>query len=77
MAEEPIKDGRGITIAFVNTIGNGDQFVLHKDGYPLGNYDVSMNVTRDPTGRIVAQGNQIGMLLRPVFFKTVGTDFSV
>ena len=64
MAEkEAIRDFSGKIIAFYYHESNGDIRVTDFYGKQLGRYDAQNNVTREFSGRIVARGNCVGMLI--------------
>ena len=59
---EPIRDFSGKIIAYEKREGS-DIIVFDFYGKNLGRYDSHCNVTRDFSGRIIAQGDAHGMLL--------------
>ena len=63
MLGEPVRDFSGKIIAWVEEKSNGDVYVREFSGMILGHYDKACDVTREFSGRIIAQGNQIGMLI--------------
>jgi hypothetical protein len=60
--KQVIKDWRGKIIGYIETDNNGNKIV--KDFYRkiLGRYDKRSNVTKDFYGRLVAKGDQCGLL---------------
>ena len=63
MAKELIRNFTGTIIGSYETMPNGDIVVRDFYGKNLGKYDRQLDVTRDFYGKVVAQGNAIGMLL--------------
>ena len=61
----PVRDFSGKIIAWYDHQSNGDILVREFSGKILGKYDKAMDVTREFSGRIVAKGNAIGMLIKP------------
>ena len=61
--KEVIKDFYGRIIGYKDTLANGDIRVTGFDGSILGFYRKSQDRTVDFYGRLVAKGNQVGMLL--------------
>lgn len=62
--EEIVKDFSGNIIARINHQPNGDKVVRNFYGQNLGKYDAASDVTRDVYGRIIASGDQTGMLIK-------------
>ena len=63
---EPISDYTGKIIAWYEYLGNGDIIVKDFYGHILGKYIKDGDITCDFYGKIVAHGNAIGMLIKPV-----------
>ena len=61
----PVRNFNGKIIAWEERQGN-DIVVREFTGAVLGRYDSQMNVTRDFYGRIIAQGDAHGMLIRDI-----------
>lgn len=61
----PVRDFYGKIIGWEEHQGN-DIIVRDFYGVVQGRYDSQMNVTRDFYGRIIAQGDAHGMLIRDV-----------
>lgn len=54
-------DGR--ILAYIDIRPNGDKFVRDFYGKGLGSYDKSCDITRDFYGRMVARGDNVGILI--------------
>jgi hypothetical protein len=65
--QEAIKDFHGRTIGYIETKPNGDKVV--RDFYKriLGTYNKSSNTTRDFYGRIIARGDNTGILFSDAY----------
>ena len=61
--EQPIRDFHGRIIGYIEEKQNGDKIVRAFYKRVLGRYDKSTNTTRDFYGRIIARGDNTGMLL--------------
>ena len=59
-----IKDAYGRIIGYIEQMSNGDKRVSDCYGRILGWYKKGLNATTDVYGRIIAQGDASGMLLR-------------
>lgn len=60
----PIKESSGKILGFVETKPNGDKILRDFYGKILGRYVKGLNATQDFSGRKVAQGDCLMMLLR-------------
>lgn len=63
MAEQIIRDPRGVIIARIAIDSNGDKTIRDSVGRVLGRYRASSDVTYDPLGRVVARGDCLTMLI--------------
>ena len=63
MAKQYIKDFYGRVIGSLEELSNGDIIAKDFRGRVKGKYRKSDNTTRDFHGRVVAKGNQVGMLI--------------
>lgn len=63
MAKQYIKDFYGRVIGSLEELSNGDIIAKDFHGRVKGKYKKSDNTTRDFYGRVIARGNQLGMLL--------------
>ena len=63
---EQIRDSFGKIIASYDYQDNGDIIVKDFYGHILGKYIKDGDITCDFYGKIVAHGNAIGMLIKPV-----------
>ena len=61
--QQKITDWRGRIIGFIDLMPDGTKIVRDEYRRILGKYDKRYDVTRDFYGRIIAQGDQSGMLL--------------
>ena len=64
MAREAIKDWTGKIIGFIEAKPNGDKVIYDFYMRKLGEYNKSLDITRDFYNRPVAKGDCIMMLLR-------------
>lgn len=63
MAKQYIKDFHGRIIGSLEELSNGDIIVKDFHGRLKGKYRKADNTTRDFYGRVIARGNQVGMLI--------------
>ena len=63
MADQILKDKRGVKIASISTAGNGIQTIKDKRGVKLGTYDPKSNKTKDKRGVSIGSGNLLTTLL--------------
>ena len=64
MSRVLLRDKGGKIIGDLKTEPNGDKVLRDGQGYILGTYKKSTNLTKDFQGYIVGQGDVLGMLLR-------------
>ena len=63
MAEEVIRDFRGMILAKIETRPGGDKILRDFRGRILGRYDAATNSTRDFYGKLVGRGDCLTMLI--------------
>lgn len=63
MADQVLRDNRGITIGRISTDRNGVQTIRDARGMKKGTYDPKTNKTRDDRGMSVGTGNLLTTLL--------------
>lgn len=63
MADQVLKDSRGITIGKISTASNGIQTIKDARGITKGSYDPKTNKTKDARGISVGTGNLLTTLL--------------
>ena len=61
---EAIRNFNGKIIAWIICKNNGDQEITDFTGHPLGRYFSRTNLTHDPYGKILGQGNILTSLIR-------------
>ena len=64
MARETIKDWRGKIIGFEDTDAAGNKTLRDFSGKVVGKYNKSLDITQEFSGRQVAKGNCVRMLLK-------------
>lgn len=63
MADQVLKDKRGLTIGRISTASNGVQTIRDARGLTKGTYDPKTNKTKDARGITVGSGNLLATLL--------------
>ena len=63
MAEQILRDGRGMMIGKILTRADGSMIIYDSRGMIKGNYNPKSNITRDSSGKNVGTGNLLTMLL--------------
>lgn len=63
MADQVLKDNRGIPIGRISTASNGVQTIKDPRGIPKGTYDPKTNKTKDARGIPIGTGNLLTTLL--------------
>ena len=63
MADQVLKDKRGISIGRISTASNGVQTIKDKSGIAKGTYDPKTNKTKDKRGIAIGSGNILTTLL--------------
>lgn len=63
MADQILKDARGLTIGRIATASNGVQTIKDARGLKKGTYDPRTNKTKDARGSTVGSGNLLATLL--------------
>ena len=61
---EAIREPSGKIIGWIQSESNGDKILRDFNGRILGRYDNRLDVTKEPSGRIVARGYALTMLLK-------------
>lgn len=65
MADQEIRDSRGLLVAKIKTLSDGRQEIRDSRGIVRGKYNPKNNETRDDRGMLVAKGNVLTSLIRP------------
>ncbi len=63
MSRETIKNFSGQIIAYIDTSSDGTQTLKNYSGTILGYYNPKRNITQNYSGKILAEGNALGMLI--------------
>jgi len=63
MADQVLKDKRGVTIGKISTASNGVQTIKDPRGVKKGTYDPKTNKTKDARGVSIGSGNLLTTLL--------------
>jgi hypothetical protein len=66
MGDQQIRDKSGRLMATIRAASAGKQEIRDPSGRLLGTYNPRLNETRDPSGQLVAKGNVLSSLIRPV-----------
>lgn len=63
MADQVLKDKKGLTIGKISTASNGVQTIKDAKGIKKGTYDPKTNKTKDARGITIGSGNLLTTLL--------------